>query len=109
MGHYENDTFVSQNTIIKIYIDYTKIKGRITITEISFLMYDVDRYDCLDFDYFDSDKLFARTPAEAANMVKKWAKKYCPEDLEQIERNFNTQFFEGFLQECLLDIKEKEL
>ena len=28
---------------------------------------------------------------------------------EQIERNFNTQFFEGFLQECLLDIKEKEL
>ena len=57
------------------------------------------------FDYFESDNLSAKTPEEAASMMKKWAKKYCPSDLKWIETKFNTQFFQNFLQDCLLDIE----
>lgn len=45
-----------------------------------------------------------KTPEEAASMMKKWAKKYCPKDLRLIETKFNIQFFQNFLQDCLLDI-----
>lgn len=103
--HYENDISVNQNTIIKIFLDYEKGNNQFDVVDISFMLYDVDRYDCLDFDYFESDNLSAKTPEEAASMMKKWAKKYCPSDLKWIETKFNVQFFQNFLQDCLLDIE----
>jgi hypothetical protein len=103
--HYENDISINQNTIVKIYLDYEKHSNQIDVVDIQFMLYDVDRYDCLDFDYYESDKLVAKTPEEAASMMKKWAKKYCPQDLRLIETKFNLQFFQNFLQDCLLDIE----
>lgn len=103
---YENDIFINENTTVRVYLQYIVDNYRIKVVDSSFFIYGLDKYDCLDIDYSSEDNLSAETPTEAAQMVKKWAEKYCPEDLERIENNFNTRFFEKFLQNCVSDLEE---
>jgi hypothetical protein len=63
------------------------------------MLFAIDKYGHLDLDSFADDHFYAETPSQAAYMIKKFAKRYWPNDLENLEDRFNTKFFQKFLKD----------
>lgn len=101
-------TRVNQNTIVQLFLDVAIDKREIKVAKKSFILFGLDQNGHHDINAFSNDHFYAQTPSQAAYMVKKYAKKYCPADLENLENRFNTKFFQKFLHDSLSSISYKE-
>lgn len=102
------ETRINQSAIAKLFITFTIDKGEVKVTHKSFMLFAVDKYGHLDLDSFADDHFYAETPSQAAYMIKKFAKRYWPRDLENLEDRFNTQFFQKFLKNSISSIAYNE-
>lgn len=102
------ETRVNQSAIAKLFITFTIDKGEVKVTHKSFMLFAIDKYGHLDLDSFSDDHFYAETPSQAAYMIKKFAKRYWPNDLENLEDRFNTQFFQKFLKNSISSIAYNE-
>ena len=102
------ETRINQNAIAKLFITFTIDKGEVKVTHKSFMLFAIDKYGHLDLDSFADDHFYAETPSQAAYMIKKFAKRYWPHDLENLEDRFNTKFFQKFLKDGISSIAYNE-
>lgn len=102
------ETRINQSAIAKLFITFTIDKGEVKVTHKSFMLFAIDKYGHLDLDSFADDHFYAETPSQAAYMIKKFAKRYWPNDLENLEDRFNTKFFQKFLKDGISSIAYNE-
>lgn len=102
------ETRINQSAIAKLFITFTIDKGEVKVTHKSFMLFAIDKYGHLDLDSFADDHFYAETPSQAAYMIKKFAKRYWPHDLENLEDRFNTKFFQKFLKDGISSIAYNE-
>lgn len=101
-------TRINQNAIVRLFIDCVIDKGEVKVERKSFMIFALDEYGYLDVHSLSDDHFYAKTPSQAAYMIRRFAKTYWPRDLENLEDRFNTQFFQKFLKDSISSIAYNE-